>query len=103
MSGLERAIERGISEDLDRATLSIVDSCLNALWGHPWFGFIAGGQLRLIEAGMKPREAWELSRKVLLEHVKSEKIEFGDPRFDWGPQGGREIIEECEIDHWEEA
>ncbi len=98
---IDRAITEGIAGATERAVPSIVDTCLNALWNHPWFPFIAGGQVRLMETGMKPREAWELSRSVLLEWVKSEGVQFGDPRYGWDPEGGRAIVEECEIEHWD--
>jgi hypothetical protein len=100
-SAIDGGIEKGVAAGLKKAAPSIVDVCLKALWEQPWFPFIAGGQLRLIEAGMKPAEAWELSRKVLLEWVRDEKATFGDPQFDWGPQGGRELIEACEIEYWD--
>jgi len=98
---LTEAVEQGVAQGLRNGAPKMVELVLDSLWRHPWYPFIAGAQCRLIEVGMKPKEAWELARKVLVDHVKSEELTFGDPDYDWGPQGGREIIEECEIEHWE--
>lgn len=98
---LESAMRSGIEAGLKKSAPRLVDTVFDALWNHPWYPFIAGAQCRLIEAGMKPKAAWELGRKVLIEYVRDEKVEFGDPRYDWGPQGGREVIQDCEIDHWD--
>jgi hypothetical protein len=100
---VERALSDGINRGLEQAAPNLVDACLDALWSHPWFPFIAGGQVRLMEAGMKPREAWNLSRKVLLQWVKDERTEFGAPGYGWDAAGGREIVEECEIQYWDAA
>ena len=97
------AIDQGVTGAAKRAVPGIVDTCLNALWDHPWFPFIVGGQVRLIETGMKPRDAWDISRKVLIEWVRSEGVQFGDPRYGWDAQGGRGIVEECEIQYWDAA
>lgn len=102
-SGLQQAIAHGVEKGLGERVPGIVDVCLSALWDHPWFPFIAGGQLRLIEAGMAPKKAWALARKVCVEFVREEKIAFGDPGWDWSPTGGRTVVEECEIAHWDAA
>lgn len=97
----DQAILAGVRAGADQAAPKLVDVCLDALWSHPWFPLIAGGQARLMEAGVKPREAWALSRKVLLQWVKDEKITFGDPGYGWDATAGRLIIEECELEYWE--
>jgi len=103
LATISNAIDVGVAGATKQAVPGIVDTCLDALWDHPWFPFIAGGQVRLIETGMKPRAAWELSRKVLLEWVRSEGVKFGDPLYGWDAQGGREIVQECEIQYWDAA
>ena len=98
---LSDAIDHGVSKGLKSSAPTLVNLVMDNLWSHPWYGFIAGAQCRLIEVGMKPGEAWELARKTLSDYVQEDKLTFGDPDYDWGPQGGRDLIQELEIDHWE--
>lgn len=100
---LQSAIEEGLSEGLKGAVPSMVDTALKALWQNRWYPMFVGGQVRLMEAGMKPVEAWDLARKTIAEWAKDERAEFGDPRFGWDVAAGREIVEAYEIEHWEEA
>lgn len=69
----------------------------------PWYPFIVGGQIRLMETGMAPAKAWELSRKTCHAFVREQKISFGDPAFDWSAAGGRTVVEDWEIEHWEHS
>lgn len=95
------AIEKGIADAFDRNGGRLVNIVLDSLWRHPAYPAIVGGQLRLMETGMAAREAWDMSRECLAAFLQVEKIEVGDPRFDWSPDAGRVLVEEFEIDHWE--
>lgn len=100
---LTEALEKGIADGLHRGAPKMVELVLDSLWKHPWYPFIAGAQLRLIEMGMKPKEAWELARTTCLNYVNEEKLTFGQPDHDWSPSGGRDVVQAYEIDHWESA
>ena len=86
----------------ERLVEAIVDTAQEAIWRHPAYAFIAGGQLRLMRAGVKPATAWGMSKACLIEFMKSEKITFGDPRYIWTDEAGAELVEEMEIQHWEQ-
>lgn len=87
--------------DLETAAEDIVKTVQAAIWRHPAYAFIAGGQLRLMRAGVGPRRAWRMSKDCLIEFMKSEKITFGDPRYKWTDEDGASLVEEMEIRHWE--
>jgi hypothetical protein len=98
---LARSAANGAVSAIWENTGGIVETVLKSLFDHPAYPIIASGQLRLIEAGVAPREAWDLSSRCFAEFLSSEGIEFGDARYDWSPNTGREIVEEIEINHWE--
>lgn len=81
----------------------LVDTIVDIVIKHPTFPLISGGQARLIQAGMEPREAWNVSRGVLVEFLRDEKVKFGDPAYAWDAAAGATLVEEYEIDHWEAA
>lgn len=45
--------------------------------------------------------AKRLASSAYREFLKSEKIIFGDPGYDWSGSSAREIADEFEADHWE--
>lgn len=98
---IARAIEAGLTESIDRATPSIVDTVLAALWKHPAYAVVAGGQLRLMRTGILPGKAWEMSKSCLIEFLKDQGVKVGDPRFAWDDEAGRTLVEEYEIEHWD--
>ena len=94
-------IRDGISASMELHAPPIVDTVMRALFNHKAYALIAGGQLRLMQAGIKPVKAWNMSRDCLAEFMKDEKVEFGDPRYAWDAEDGRVLVEEFEIQHWE--
>jgi hypothetical protein len=42
-----------------------------------------------------------MARDVYRQHLRDEKIEFGDPRFGWAANDARDLAQAYEIDHWE--
>lgn len=95
------AAAKGAVAAVRKSVPNIVDTVMNELFAHPAYAVIAGGQLRLMEAGVAPREAWDMSRECLRQFLADEKVEFGDNRYAWTADSGREIVEDYEIDHWE--
>lgn len=94
-------VSEGVSSAMKGAVPNIVDSVLEALWKSPYYSVIAGGQLRLIEAGVAPQEAWKISCECLAQFLRGEKIKFGDDRYDWSFRAGITLVEEYEIEYWD--
>lgn len=81
----------------------LVDTITDIIIKHPAYPVISGGQARLIQAGMEPREAWNVSRGVLVEFLRDEGVKFGNPAYAWDAAAGATLVEEYEIAHWEAA
>ena len=79
----------------------LINAAVDALMNNRAYPVIVGAQARLIQAGMKPREAWELARDRINEFLSEEKVKVGHPGYDWSPAGGVAIIEEYELQFWE--
>lgn len=80
-----------------------IEKVIKSLFSHPAYSVIAGGQLLLIERGIDPWKAWKTSRRCLREFMKDHGVAVGDPAYAWDQQGGREIVQAYEIDHWEQG
>lgn len=98
---IEKSVMAGVAGSIDRAIPGMVDKVVAALFNHPAYPCIVGGQLRLIKAGIAPSEAWEMSRNSLLSFLAMEKIKFGDERYAWDAEMGSTLAEEMEIEHWD--
>lgn len=86
----EKAARVAVETVADKA----IDRTIDALFKHPRYPFIAGGQLYLMEKGVSPKRAWNMAAKTLIEWLADEKIQFGDNRYSWNGTAGREIIAE---------
>lgn len=100
-SAIDAGLQQGIAKSLNKAVPSIVDRCLTALWENVRYPVLAGAQVRFIQAGLPPAEAWKMAVRTLEAFLRSEKIDFGNPAYDWSPDAGRVIAEEMEIEHWD--
>jgi hypothetical protein len=79
----------------------LVDTIIDVIQKHPAFEMIGGGGRRLVEAGMKPMDAWRLSRASLVSFLKDEGVKFGDPAYAWDAAAGATLVEEYELQYWE--
>lgn len=95
--------KEGVTAGLKAAVPGIVDTLIDGYMSHPAYPVIVGGQVRLIQAGMAAKEAWETSRRAVAEFCKDEGVTVGHPDYDWSPSGGATIVEQFEIEHWETA
>ena len=95
---LDEAIKRGLESSLgpsmEKVVDKTIDATMSALWSHPKFPFLAAGQVRLMKAGYKPAEAWEVARTALGEWLSAEKIKFGAPGYSWDCAAGESNVEE---------
>lgn len=100
---LKVAVESGLESGFRKAVPKLVDTVIDTIMSNPAYPVIVGGQVRLMQTGMKPREAWDMARGVVTEFLKDEKVAIGDPAYDWSPAGGATLVEEYEIDHWDQS
>lgn len=111
MGWLDRAVERGVKAGFDRFFKSgefdkLVDDVVREELRKPkyaWFWFVKHMQARLLEVdrSLSAKRSFQIAKQAYREFLKDEKIEFGDPRYDWTRHGARELIHAYEIDHWE--
>lgn len=98
--------ERVIAEELPGIMNRVVQDVLRETWKtDPLFRFIKWGQWELERADptLDGKTSFEMAKDALRQHLKDEKIEFGDPRFAWDDEGARAVIHEYHIDHWEQG
>lgn len=79
----------------------MIGATMDALMNNRAYPVIVGAQVRLIQEGMKPRQAWDVARDRVNEFLADEKVKVGHPDYDWSPAGGVSIIEEYELRFWE--
>lgn len=70
----------------------------------PVVKFLQAMQARYIERapGLTMKQAWEHARINLVDFLQGDKIEFGDPRYDWSASGARELAD-IDMSYWEAA
>ena len=101
-SEIDAGILHGVRKGFAKAVPTIIDTLVDALMNNRAYPVIVGAQVRLIQAGMKPREAWNIARDRVNEFLADEKVKVGHPGYDWSPAGGVSIIEEYELRFWED-
>lgn len=83
-----------------------IDATLKRILAEPqyrWFWFVKGIQAEMlrVDPTMRPADAFYRARNIYHELLADEKIEFGDPHYDWSDAAARDIAHLYEIDHWE--
>jgi hypothetical protein len=88
------------AETLDRIVREVL-----ATPEYRWFWFVKHMQARMMEVDKRldGKRAWEIALTAYKEFLRSERIQFGDPRYTWDRDGARDLIQSLEIDHWEAA
>lgn len=69
----------------------------------PVFRFRKAMQRRYLERrpGLTPKQAWDHAGIALGEHLRGDRIEFGDPRYAWDDAGARDIVD-ADLEYWDE-
>lgn len=77
----------------------------HAIRTDPRYLFVKDMQRHLIKCDptMRPPIAWNIAARNLREFLADEGVSFGDPRFDWSPEGAIDLITSREIEYWDEA
>lgn len=112
-SAIKRGAEKGVDDFLasDRFKEMIGD-VVKKIWReelakpeNAWFLFVKRIQNCLTEAcpSLDDKASFDMARRVYFQHLRDEKIEYGDPRFDWSADGARDLALAYEIDHWEQS
>jgi len=99
---ISEAIVEAVKPELTRAVERVVADHFRK---SPRFRFIKYMQFELqrIDKNMSNKIAFRTARATLHEHLRDEKIEFGDERYAWGKGGAVDLIHAYEIDHWDRA
>ena len=82
---------------IDGAINAFTDSLMN----NPAYPVVVGCQVELMKHGIKPREAWDMSRDAIAEFLKDEGVKVGHRDYAWTVDGGAEIAQAYVIDHFE--
>lgn len=108
---LKPSIDSGVKKGIDNylegprfksLLINIIDQELKKP-KYAWFWFVKHMQARMMQVDktLDGKRAWELALNAYREHLKDEKIQYGDDRYDWSKDGAYELIQAYEIDHWE--
>lgn len=109
------AVKRGVEQGVDSFLASdrfktIVRETTKRVWReelakpeNAWFLFVKRIQNALLAANpaLTDEQSFVMARDVYRQHLRDEKIEFGDPRFGWTATDARDLAQAYEIDHWE--
>jgi hypothetical protein len=74
-----------------------ISRAIRSLFRNPQYEFMAGGQLRLIKAGIKPSKAWNIMIECRDEFLKEEGVKFGNEKYAWDADAGATLAEEFYI------
>lgn len=102
MGWLDPLIRKAV---MDVARPLIVEAVDEAIRTSPLLRFLKAGQLFLMEklVDVDHRRAWELFRDALKDHLRDEKIKFGDPAYSWTDDDARDLADELIVQHAERA
>jgi len=94
----EEAIKRYFDSPEFKAKLSRIVA------DAPIIKFMKAMQAHYIERcpSLTMMQAWEHARINLVSFLADDKIEFGDPRYDWSADGARELVD-VDLSYWEAA
>lgn len=94
----KEAVNRYCASDQFKAKLDEI------ILANPVFKFRKAMQQRYMAFAPKltAREAWDHAGQTLVEFLKGEEIEFGDPRYAWD-EGGAHALVDDDLTYWEAA
>lgn len=96
----------GLNRWLDDAVKRAIGEAVRNRLADPefaFFHFIKHMQARLLrqDASLSSKASFAIAANTYHAFLADEKIEFGDPRFDWSKAGAETLIYEYEIANWE--
>lgn len=108
-SAIRRGAEKGVDdfiasdrfkEIMREKVLAVVQDELAKV---PHWKFLKQIQSKLqhCDQKMTDEEGFHMAKHILQQHLRGERIEFGDPRFGWTRQDAYDLAQAYEIDHWE--
>ena len=101
-AAINEAVRAGVASAVDKA---IKEAVADYYRKSPRFRFIKWMQLEMqqVDPTIGAKRSFEAARNTLNEHLRDEKIKFGDTRYAWDRGGAIDLIHAYEIDHWEAA
>jgi len=101
---IARGVERGVRDTLNSPAFNamLAERFWEIASQNPRFMFIKRMQARFqqVDPTMPDKRAFEYARGVLNTFLSDEKIEFGDPAYDWSRDGAITLANE-DIEYWE--
>lgn len=106
---IDRGVKKGVKQAVDNLiTSGALDKAILDVLAKPkfkWFWFVKHMQKRMMEIDktLTGKRAYGIALNTYRDFLNEEKIEFGDPAYDWSEDAARDLIQAYEIDHWESA
>lgn len=99
---VERLAEQAVADHI--ASDAFAERIREILRENPRFVFIKQMQARYQRRcpNLPDRRAFEIARDTLNSFLADDKIEFGDPRYDWSRSGADTLADE-DLTYWEAA
>lgn len=104
-SAIKRGVKKGVDDFLESDRFK---QMIEKVWReelakpeNAWFLFVKRIQncLSRADPGLTDKQAFNLAAGVYRRYLREEKIQYGDPRFDWSADGARNLAQAYKIDH----